>query len=132
MIFDYLMNLAAAGLILVSPVYERRTQEGAASYYSTRTNGRVTASGTPLSDRKMTAAHKTLPFGSVVRVTNLSNKKAVTVTITDRGPYVKRRVIDLSVAAARSLGIVKTGVARVKIQVMSSRSFPNLKRVKQG
>jgi len=75
--------------------------------------GTRTASGTPLNDNAMTAAHKSLPFGSKVKVTNKKNGHAVTVTITDRGPYVKGRCIDLSQAGARALGFA--GLASVSV-----------------
>ena len=75
--------------------------------------GTKTASGIPLHDNAMTAAHKSLPFGSKVRVTNKKNGHAVTVTVTDRGPYVKGRCIDLSKAGARALGFA--GVAPVSV-----------------
>jgi len=88
-------------------------QKGIASYYGGAFHGRLTASGTRFDKHKMTAASKTLPFGSLVEVVNLKNKRSVWVTITDRGPYVKHRVIDLSHAAALSIGI--TGVAPVAI-----------------
>jgi rare lipoprotein A len=75
--------------------------------------GTKTASGTPLNDSAMTAAHKSLPFGSKVKVTNKKNGHAVTVTITDRGPYVRGRCIDLSQAGARALGFA--GLAPVSV-----------------
>ena len=75
--------------------------------------GTATASGIPLDDNAMTAAHKTLPFGSTVKVTNKKTGHAVTVTITDRGPYVKGRCIDLTTAGARALGLA--GLAPVSV-----------------
>lgn len=66
----------------------------------------------------LTAAHRTLPFGTKVRVTNLDNNRSVVVTINDRGPFVKNRIIDLSYGAARKLGFVKQGLARVRIQLL--------------
>ena len=66
----------------------------------------------------MTCAHKTLPFGTVLRVTNLSNNKSVDVRVNDRGPFVKGREIDVSKAAAQKLGMIKTGTARVKIEIV--------------
>jgi len=84
-----------------------RAEDCVASVYSvgdSSQRGTKTASGTPLIDNAMTAAHKSLPFGSKVKVTNKKNGNAVTVTITDRGPYVKGRCIDLSQAGARALG----------------------------
>lgn len=87
---------------------------GKASYYG---YGGRTASGGHVG--KMTAAHRTLPFGSKVRVTNLANERSVIVTINDRGPFVRGRVIDVSVHAAESLGFRSAGVARVKVEKLS-------------
>lgn len=78
--------------------------------------GTKTASGIPLDDRKLTAAHKSLVFGTQVRVTNLSNNKFVDVVITDRGPYKKGRCIDLSLKAAETIDILKSGLARVLVE----------------
>jgi len=103
-------------------------QSGRASWYGKRFNGRKTASGERYNMHAMTAAHKTLPLASYVRVTNTSNQKAVVVKINDRGPYVRGRVIDLSYAAARELGLQTAGTAHVKIEgltqeeAMASRS----------
>jgi rare lipoprotein A len=93
-----------------------RAEDCVASVYSvgdSSQRGTKTASGTPLNDRAMTAAHKSLPFGSKVKVTNKKNGHAVTVTITDRGPYVKGRCIDLSQAGAGALGFA--GLAPVSV-----------------
>ena len=93
-----------------------RAEDCVASVYSIgdrSQRGTQTASGTRLHDNAMTAAHKSLKFGSKVRVTNKSNGQSVTVTITDRGPYVRGRCIDLTKAAARSLGFA--GLASVKV-----------------
>ncbi len=89
---------------------------GMASFYGARFAGRRTANGEIFRPSKMTAAHKTLRFGTRVRVTNLRNNKSVVVRINDRGPYAKRRIIDLSRAAARKIGMVQSGVARVRLQ----------------
>ena len=90
---------------------------GKASYYTIRSNhGTRTASGIPLNDSKLTAAHRTLKFGTQVKVICLNTRKEALVTITDRGPFTKGRVIDLSYAAAKKLGIEKKGVTRVKIE----------------
>lgn len=91
-------------------------QQGQASYYGTRHHGRKTASGEPFNMHALTAAHRTLPFGSRVRVTNLHNQKSVVVRINDRGPYAKGRIIDLSEQAARELNMIHAGVARVKVE----------------
>src|SRR5262245_12300916 len=88
---------------LLTIVGSARAESGIASRYSTREQGTKTASGRPLRDGALTAAHKTLPFGSRVRVTNRANGRSVVVTITDRGPFVRGRIIDLTVAACRAL-----------------------------
>jgi rare lipoprotein A len=90
-------------------------QSGVASVYSTR-EGLRTASGARLSDGALTAAHRSLPFGSKVRVTNRSNGRTIVVTINDRGPFVRGRIIDLTPAGARALGF--SGLARVTIERM--------------
>jgi len=93
---------------------------GIASHYCTKTDGIRTASGTPLNDSLMTAAHKSYAFGTIVKVTNLLNKKIVFVKITDRGPYIKHRIIDLSTAAAKMLGMYKSGTSRVKLEIIKT------------
>ncbi|AYA37885.1 septal ring lytic transglycosylase RlpA family protein [Hymenobacter oligotrophus] len=98
------------------------TETGKASYYADKFNGRKTASGVPYRPGKRTAAHKTLPFGTVVRVTNQQNGRSVKVTINDRGPHVKGRVIDLSKKAARKIGVDKAGVAPVQVRVVRQAS----------
>lgn len=91
---------------------------GIASYYGTEFNGRRTASGEKFSNSTLTAAHKTLPFGSKVLVTNVRNGKSVIVRINDRGPYVHGRIIDLSRTAAKQIGLGSSGTARVKLVVL--------------
>lgn len=95
------------------------TEIGLASFYADKYDGRVTASGEIFDQNKMTAAHRTLPFGSKVKVTNLENKKSIIVVINDRGPFVNDRVIDLSKAGAKKLDFVSSGVVKVKIEVLS-------------
>lgn len=89
---------------------------GLASYYSRSLEGERTASGERYDGREMTCAHRTFPFGAVLRVTDLSSGRSVLVRVTDRGPYARGRVIDLSWAAARALGILERGVARVQVE----------------
>jgi len=89
-------------------------KDGIASIYSTREGGTQTASGVKLDDNALTAAHRSLPFGSKVRVTNTKNGQSVVVTITDRGPFVPGRVIDLTPAGARALGF--NGLAPVTLE----------------
>jgi rare lipoprotein A len=91
---------------------------GYASYYSNKFAGKKTASGDIYDPKKFTASHRTLPFGTKVKVENLSNGKSVVVTINDRGPLKKERIIDLSFSAAKALGIEKKGIAKVKIEIL--------------
>ena len=91
-------------------------QVGIASYYANHFHNKLTASGEKYDTAHFTAAHPTLPFGTEVKVTNLRNEKTVTVTINDRGPHIKNRVIDLSRAAARKLGFIKRGTTQVRIE----------------
>jgi len=92
--------------------------EGIASWYGEDFNGRLTASGEVYDMYQMTAAHKTLPLGTVVRVHNVENGKTVEVRINDRGPYVKGRIIDLSKTAGRAIGMREAGTAQVKLEVV--------------
>lgn len=92
--------------------------EGVASYYGRKFHGKKTASGEIFNMFDYTAAHKELPFGTVIKVTNLSNNRSVIVRINDRGPFVKDRILDLSYAAAKSLDMLTTGVAKVRIEVI--------------
>lgn len=91
-------------------------QRGKASYYSDEFDGRKTASGAIFRQNKRTAASKTLPFGTKVKVVNVDNGKTVRVRINDRGPFVAGRIIDLSKKAARKLGMLQQGVANVEIK----------------
>jgi len=95
------------------------TEIGLASFYADKFDGRITASGEIFNQNKMTAAHRTLPFGTKVKVTRIDNKKSVIVTINDRGPFVNNRVIDLSKSAAKKLDFISSGVTRVKIEVVN-------------
>ena len=101
------------------PAFDSRTSwTGEASYYGRKFHGRSTASGERFNMRDMTAAHRTLPFGTKVRVTNLSNSKSVVVRINDRGPWDGHRIIDVSQAAAEKLGMIQAGTARVRVEVV--------------
>lgn len=91
---------------------------GEASYYANKFHGRKTASGERYDRTKFTAAHRTLPFGTMVKVTNLKNNLTVTVRVNDRGPQKKSRIIDLSAAAAKEIRMISDGVARVGIEIM--------------
>ncbi len=93
-------------------------QRGVASWYGDEFDGWLTASGEVYDMHALTAAHRTLPFGTVVRVTNAENGRQVRVRINDRGPYANGRIIDLSYGAARQLGLVASGVAAVQLEVV--------------
>jgi rare lipoprotein A len=93
-------------------------EEGIASYYARALEGRRTASGGRYDGRAMTCAHPSHAFGTVLRVTDVETGRSVDVKVTDRGPYTQGRIVDLSWAAARSLGILERGVARVVIEVI--------------
>lgn len=97
----------------------RETEVGTASYYARKHVGRATASGSTYDETRLTAAHRTLPFGARVRVTNLENDRSVVVTITDRGPFARGRIIDVSRRAAHKLGFLRAGVVRVRLEVLS-------------
>jgi rare lipoprotein A len=99
-------------------------QVGTASFYGHWHHGRLTASGERFDLSGLTAAHRTLPFGTVARVTDVSSGRSVTVRITDRGPYLRGRVIDLSYAAAQQLGMVEAGLAKVRIEVLGRAALP--------
>lgn len=102
----------------------QRPQYGIASWYGAKQQGRLMACGRPFDDHKLIAAHRTLPLGTRVKVTNLRNGRSVIVRIEDRGPMIAGRIIDLSLAAARRLGFVNRGLAPVKI----TRAYPIAKR----
>jgi rare lipoprotein A len=91
-------------------------QTGIASYYGERYQGRKTANGEIFDMNKLTAAHRSLPFGSAVRVTNLANDRSVLVRINDRGPFVGGRIIDLSLEAAKQLDMIEAGVTQVRVE----------------
>jgi rare lipoprotein A len=91
---------------------------GVASYYGNELAGNRTASGERFNPNGMTAAHRSLPLGTKLRVTNLSNGQDVIVRVNDRGPFAKSRLIDLSLGAARDIGMVRTGTARVSVEIL--------------
>jgi rare lipoprotein A len=101
------------------------TEEGNASWYGIPFNGRRASNGEIYDMNKLTAAHRTLPFDTVVRVTNLSNGKSTVVRITDRGPFVDNRIIDLSMAAAREIDSIGPGVVPVRVEIVSARIDPS-------
>src|SRR5271168_1532753 len=102
------------------------TEEGNASWYGVPFNGRRASNGEIYDMYKLTAAHRTLPFETMVRVTNLSNGKTTTVRITDRGPFVDNRIIDLSLAAAREIDSVGPGVVPVRLEVIGNVDIASL------
>jgi rare lipoprotein A len=107
----------APGVAVAPAVQWRSYQTGIASWYGGRWHGRKTANGERYNQNTMTAAHRKLPFNTMVRVTNLSTGRSCVVRINNRGPYSRGRVIDLSVAAAKSIGSYSCGLSRVKLEV---------------
>lgn len=126
------MALAAMALLLcLSPLLSQRslstsaqTQKGKASYYSRRATGARTASGTKLHHDSMTCAHRTFPFGTMLKVTNLNNGKSVVVKVTDRGPYGRGRIIDLSWGAAKAIDMLAQGVVAVVVERLKPVVYP--------
>ena len=100
-------------------------ETGVASWYGPKFHGKLTASGEVFNQEKFTAAHQTLPWGSRVKVTNLANGKSVDVRINDRGPFGKGRIIDVSRAAARALGMVGQGITTVRVEWLSDSERSN-------
>ena len=98
------------------------SEEGIASWYGKKFHGRLTSTREIYNMYKLTAAHKSLPIPCYAKVTNLSNKKSIVVRINDRGPFKKGRIIDLSYAAAKKLGIVSKGIARVHVEAIDARN----------
>ncbi len=96
-----------------------KAEKGQASYYADKFQGRSTASGEKYDKKKLTGAHRTLPFGTVVRVTNTANGKSVEVRINDRGPFKAGRVVDVSRAAAEKLDMIRAGVVNCTVEVIS-------------
>ena len=107
-----------ASLTSSASIEHHQTETGRASWYGKAHHGQRTASGELFDMRALTAAHRTLPFGTIVRVTNLRSGRSLNVRINDRGPFRRDRIIDLSYEAARNLGIVARGTARVEITVI--------------
>jgi rare lipoprotein A len=124
-------NLEVRPEEVVAPVVAKvttftRIKSGFASWYGKVLDGHTTASGRRFHMNELTAAHRDLPFGSKVRVTNLRNHRSVVVTITDRGELFPERIIDLSYGAARQLHMIKSGVDPVQLDVLSIRTFPSI------
>jgi rare lipoprotein A len=106
------------------PPRAKGVEVGLASWYGNPFHGRRTASGAVYDMYQLTAAHKTLPLGTAAMVTHVDNGKSVLVTINDRGPFVRGRIIDLSYAAAQALGMVEEGVAKVRVEVVDKKVAP--------
>ncbi|MEM9921758.1 MAG: septal ring lytic transglycosylase RlpA family protein [Bacteroidota bacterium] len=110
--------LAILNLLLISNLSFAQEEYGIASYYSDAFHGRKTASGELYDKNKLTAAHKELEYGTIIKVTRLDNKSSVRVRINDNGPYIKGRIVELSRKAAERIGIIRDGHAEVKIEVV--------------
>lgn len=107
---------ALLSMLLVLPCLAQKKQHGKASYYSKKSTGARTASGQKLHHDSLTCAHRFYPFGTKLKVTNLNNDKSVIVKVIDRGPFGRGRIIDLSWAAAKAIGMLDQGVATVKVE----------------
>lgn len=122
-----LLNIKSGSLVVIAfsliagSCAPKITEHGRASFYADSFQGKPTASGQLFRQNRKTAAHKTLPFGTKVKVTNLKNGKTVKVTINDRGPFIAGRIIDLSKEAAAKIDMKKDGVAEVKIKYKKRR-----------
>jgi len=114
----YLIITFLIALTTTACAKPKNTLIGKGSWYGKKFQGRLTANGERYNMYALTAAHKTLPFNSMVEVTNLSNNRKIIVRINDRGPYAKGRIIDLSYLAAKKLGYVNKGVAKLKLRVL--------------
>jgi rare lipoprotein A len=101
------------------------TESGVASWYGVPYDGRRTSSGEVFDMRAMTAAHRTLPFNTWLEVTNLKNGKQVEVRVTDRGPFVKGRIIDLSMGAAQRIDMLRDGIVQVRLKVIKAPAAPS-------
>ena len=110
---------------LPTPVQPTVVEVGLGSWYGAKFHGKRTASGEVFNQEKFTAAHRTLPWGSRVKVTNLANGRSVEVRINDRGPFGNGRIIDVSRAAARALGIVAVGITTVQVEWVSGSEKTN-------
>jgi len=110
--------LVGCGCLRATAPRKGRSQVGMASWYGKKFHGRPTSSGEIFDMHKLTAAHKELPLGTRVRVTNLKNRKSVVVKVNDRGPFVKGRIIDLSYGAAKKIGMVEDGVVKVRVEIV--------------
>jgi len=112
----FLFFILLIGICGLSACFRKGTETGLASFYADKYVGRKTSNGETFRQNKLTAAHKTLPFGTKVKVINQNNGKTVKVRINDRGPFIQGRIIDLSKIAARKIDMVNDGVTKVKIR----------------
>ena len=118
-VFSFILILFFALNISAFATGKGKKQTGTASWYGTKYHGRKSSNGEVYNKHKLTAAHPSLPFGTQVKVTNLANNQSVVVRITDRGPFKGRRLIDLSEAAAREIDMIRTGIAKVEMEILS-------------
>lgn len=125
--FVPIVLLLAAAALAADPELD-----GVASWYGGKFHGRLTSSGEVFDTNEMTAAHRTLPFGTLVKVTNLDNGKSAMVKINDRGPFVDGRIIDLSRAAAEQIDMLETGIARVSLGIMGFATEKDMYAIQVG
>lgn len=118
-VFSFILTLLISLNFSAFSAENGKVKTGTASWYGTKYHGRKSSNGEVYNKNKMTAAHPSLPFGTEVKVTNLANNESVVVRITDRGPFGKNRMIDLSEAAARKLDMIRTGTAQVSMEILS-------------
>ena len=119
----YKFNLLILSIFLNVNIFaQNNTEKGIASFYADKYNGKITASGEIYYHNKYTAAHKSLPFNTKVKITNVLNNKSVVVRINDRGPFIAGRIIDLSKIAAKEIDIINSGVSEVSIQLINEMS----------
>ena len=123
MLYKFFLILTFS-LIGFTPLHAQKQQKGKASFYSKKFNGRKTASGEPLHPDSLTCAHRSYPFGTKLMVYNPANGRSVIVKVTDRGPFVRGRIIDLSWRAAKELGMLSQGVAMVVVQKINPFIIP--------
>ena len=115
--------ILACLLLFVTTLSAQHHQTGKATYYGKRAHGAMTASGVRLHKDSFTCAHRTLPFGTLLKVRDVNTDKEVIVKVTDRGPFVRGRIIDLSYAAAKEIGLIGRGISRVEITQLDSRAI---------
>lgn len=124
--------IIASFLLTATMLLEAFEETGLASWYGGKFQGRLTASGERFDTNKLTAAHKTLPFGTIVEVMNLEDHSTVQVRINDRGPFIKNRVIDLSRASAQKIGLTSRGIVKVRIRIIQTKNPIVFHRLQTG